>query len=55
MSTFTKTTLITYTDGRARFREEAVPLEQGTPQSMLSEVFTSGGYPLRTNPVGLKG
>jgi hypothetical protein len=55
MTTFTQTILITDTDGRARFREGAVPLEQGTPQSMLSEVFTSGGYQLRTNPVGLKG
>lgn len=36
MSQFTKVILYTDTDGRARFREESVPLVQGTPQSMLS-------------------
>ena len=54
MTTFTKTILFTDSDGRARFREEAVPLDQGTPQSMLSEVFASGGYQLRTSPVGFR-
>lgn len=54
MTTFTKVILFTDTDGRARFREEAVPLDQGTPQSLLSEVFASGGYQLRTSPVGFR-
>ena len=54
MTQFTKVVLFTDTDGRARFREEAVPLDQGTPQSMLSEVFASGGYQLRTSPVGFR-
>lgn len=54
MTSFTKTVLFTDTDGRARFREEAIPLAQGTPQSMLSEVFASGGYQLRTSPVGFR-
>lgn len=54
MTTFTKVILFTDTDGRARFREEAVPLDQGNPQSMLSEVFASGGYQLRTSPVGFR-
>ena len=54
MGTFTKVTLFTDTDGKARFREEAVPLDQGTPQSMLSEVFASGGYQLRQSPVGFR-
>lgn len=54
MSTFTKTILFTDTDGRARFREESVPLTQGTPQSMLSEVYASGGYQLRMSPVGFR-
>ena len=53
MTTFTQTVLFTDTDGRARFREESIPLDQGTPQSMLSEVFASSGYQLRTSPVGL--
>ncbi len=54
MAFFTKVILITDTDGRARFKEEVVPLGQGTPQSMLSEVFASGGYQLRTSPVGFR-
>lgn len=54
MTTFTKVILFTDTDGRAKFREEAVALDQGNPQSMLSEVFASGGYQLRTSPVGFR-
>lgn len=54
MTSFTKTVLFTDTDGRAKFREEAIALAQGTPQSMLSEVFASGGYQLRTSPVGFR-
>ena len=54
MATFTKIVLFTDTDGRAQFREESVPLEQGSPQSMLSELFASGGYQLRTSPVGFR-
>jgi len=54
MTHFTKVVLFTDTDGRARFREDAVALDQGTPQSMLSDVFASGGYQLRTSPVGFR-
>jgi len=54
MTTLTKTVLFTDTDGRARFREETVPLNEGTPQSMLSELFASGGYQLRQSPVGFR-
>lgn len=54
MTQFTKTILFTDQDGRARFREEAVALDHGTPQSMLSEVFASAGYQLRTSPVGFR-
>ena len=54
MTTFTRTVLFTDTDGRARFREEALPLAQGNPQSMLSEVFASGGFQLRHSPVGFR-
>ncbi|MFZ2327915.1 MAG: hypothetical protein WAW73_13435 [Rhodoferax sp.] len=54
MTHFTKVVLFTDTDGRARFREETVALDQGTPQSMLSDVFASGGYQLRTSPVGFR-
>lgn len=54
MQHFTKVILFTDTDGRARFREESVPLDQGTPPSMLSQVFASGGYQLRQSPVGFR-
>ena len=54
MHTFTKVVLFTDTDGRARFREESLPLDEGTPQSMLSRLFPSGGYQLRTSPVGFR-
>lgn len=54
MATFTKVVLYTGADGRAQFREEVLALEQGSPQSMLSELFASGGYQLRTSPVGFR-
>ena len=54
MDSFTKVILFTDSDGRARFREETVPLDQGSPQSMLSEVFASEGYQLRRSPVGFR-
>lgn len=54
MTHFTKVVLFTDTDGRARFREEQVPLNQGNPQSMLSELFASGGFQLRYSPVGFR-
>lgn len=54
MTLFTKVILFTDTDGRARFREEAVPLDQGTPQSALSTLMPSGGFQLRTSPVGFR-
>ena len=45
---------VTDTDGRAKFREEPVALNEGTPQSRLSQVFDSGGYQLRESPVGFR-
>ena len=54
MATFTKVVLYTDRDGRAKFREEEVPLPEGTPQAMLSEVFGSSGYQLRHSPVGFR-
>ncbi len=53
-ATFTKTILFTDADGRARWRTELVPLDQGSPQSALSALFASGGYQLRTSPVGFR-
>lgn len=54
MTTFTKVILYTERDGRARFREEAVPLPEGTPQAMLSAVLPASGYQLRHSPVGFR-
>jgi hypothetical protein len=54
MTQFTKTVLFTDTDGYARFKEESVALDQGTPQTMLSPLFPSSGYQLRTSPVGFR-
>ena len=51
---FTKVVLYTAADGRARWREESVPLSEGSPQAMLSRVFPSAGYQLRCSPVGFR-
>ena len=52
--TFTKVILYTDTNGRARFREEAIALGEGTPTSMLSALMPSGGLQLRHSPVGFR-
>jgi oxalate decarboxylase/phosphoglucose isomerase-like protein (cupin superfamily) len=54
MSAFTQVALYTDAQGRARFREQSIPLGEGTPQSMLSAVFPSSGYQLRESPVGFR-
>ena len=54
MSNFSKVILFTDADGRARFREEAIALTEGTPQAMLSPLLASGGYQLRRSPVGFR-
>jgi hypothetical protein len=51
---FTKIVLFTDADGQARFKEESVALDQGSPQSALSALMPSGGYQLRTSPVGFR-
>jgi hypothetical protein len=52
--TFTKVILFTDTDGRARFREEAIPLDEGTPQALLSKILPASGCQLRRSPVGFR-
>ena len=54
MPHFTQVVLFTDTDGRARFREQQLPLAHGNPQSLLSDVFASGGFQLRYSPVGFR-
>ena len=46
--------LYTDRDGRAKWREEAVPLPGGNPQAMLSEILPASGYQLRHSPVGFR-
>jgi hypothetical protein len=54
MATFTQVILFTDTDGRARFREQALALDEGTPQARLSALMPSGGLQLRESPVGFR-
>jgi hypothetical protein len=54
MSSFNKIILFTDTDGRARFREERVALEEGTPQSMLSALQPAAALQLRESPAGFR-
>jgi hypothetical protein len=51
---FTKVELYTDRDGRARFREERLPLTQGTRESRLSPLMPATGCQLRESPVGFR-
>jgi hypothetical protein len=53
-SVFTKVVLFTDTDGRARWREEVIALDEGSPQARLSALMPSGGMQLRESPVGFR-
>ena len=52
MDSFTRIVLATDPDGRARFHESQIPLDQGTPQARLSALLPSAGLQLRSSPVG---
>ncbi|QIM51088.1 hypothetical protein [Hydrogenophaga crocea] len=54
MSSLTRVILFTDTDGRARFREERLPLDQGTPAARLSALQPATGLQLRESPVGFR-
>ena len=54
MSTFTQVILYTDADGRARWREQAIALDQGKPAARLSALMPSGGIQLRESPVGFR-
>ena len=51
---FIKTILFTDSAGRARFRQEAVPLNEGKPAARLTSLMPSAGYQLRLSPVGFR-
>lgn len=44
--------LFTDQDGRARFRDERLALDEGSPAARLSALAPSGGWQLRRSPVG---
>ena len=54
MTTFTRTVLFTDEDGRARFKEEVIDLDQGSEKARLSEWMPAKGLQLRQSPVGFK-
>jgi hypothetical protein len=54
MPAFTKLTLYTDRDGRAKWREEEIALPEGTPQARLSPVLPAAGCQLRHSPVGFR-
>lgn len=54
MSHFTQVILFTDSDGRARFREEQIPLTEGNPAARLSALLPASGIQLRQSPVGFR-
>ena len=52
MPTFTQTELFTDVDGRARFRETAIPMPDGTDKARLSAILPATGLQFRESPVG---
>ena len=54
MSTFLQVVLYTDDDGRARFREDAIALDEGTPAARLSALLPASACQLRESPVGFR-
>lgn len=54
MPSFTQVILFTDTDGRARWREQPIALDEGKPEARLSALMASGGYQLRHSPPGFR-
>jgi hypothetical protein len=54
MDTFTRVVLYTAADGRARFREDPVVLDQGKPAARLSAILPATGLQLRRSPQGFR-
>lgn len=52
MNQYTQVVLYTDADGWARFREEAVPLDEGTPAARLSSLMKASALQWRESPVG---
>lgn len=54
MTTVTNVILYTDTDGQAKFRDDVLPLTEGSPEARLSGLTPSGGFQFRHSPVGFK-
>ena len=54
VASITQVTLLTDSDGRARFRESPIGLTEGKPQALLSPLLPSRGLQLRRSPVGFR-
>jgi hypothetical protein len=52
MNTFKRIVLFTDVDGRARFKEQDIALDQGSEKARLSALMPSQGLQLRESPVG---
>jgi hypothetical protein len=53
MTTFKHIVLYTDVDGYAKFREENLPLPDGSPKALLSELLPSAGFQVRHSPPGV--
>lgn len=54
MESFSQVILYTGADGRAAFREEAIPYTQGTPATQLTGILPATGLQLRHSPPGFR-
>ena len=54
MERFTRVVLYTGPDGRAAFRDEEIPLGEGSEKARLSRIFPAHGYQLRRSPLGFR-
>jgi len=54
VQSFTQVILFTASDGRAKFREEQIPLGLGSLQTRLSEIMPVKGLQLRQSPPGFR-
>ncbi len=54
MPHFSQVILYTDADGHARFREDEIPLTEGSPAARLSAILPASGIQLRLSPVGFR-
>lgn len=54
MTVFRRVELFTDADGRARFRESDLSMDEGTPAARLTALLPATGLQLRHSPVGFR-